>query len=599
MSKQWMTAPLVALALACGTSGGRPPAPVQGEILVKLKAGYAAPTQAPVEAAGTAACSQVAVAEEGGPLLRWPLPEGASPEEVAARAALDPAVEYAEPIQRYQSARRPNDPRYREQWALQAISAEQAWDVTTGSRNTVVAVVDSGINLAHPDLRANLWRNPGEIGNNGVDDDGNGFVDDLYGWDFVDDTADPSPKGEDSPETWHGSHVAGTIGADGDNRKGITGVAWRVQLMAVRALGPGGGRADQIATAIDYAVQNGARVINASWGGASSETIKRAIARASRAGVLFVAAAGNDGASGAGFPASLKLPNVIAVGASGPDEALADFSNHGRGVHVAAPGVSILSTTATGRYETLDGTSMAAPHVSGLAALLLSAAPKLRVRELRDLIFKGCDQPDALSGVEYGRINAARSLALLTGNAPDAGGLVASKSTIVLRARPGHIGRASSVMLRAEGGATAHWTATIDQPWLSLSAPEGDTPSRVSLKADATALSAGSYSATLDVKSDAGELKLPVDVSVGSKAKLAIELRGGTCAMVDGLMQARAGAPCGLSATGFEEGERLRWDIDGQPATGESVVAAFALGERRVTVTTDTDVATLQVAAVR
>src|SRR5207302_9023759 len=177
-------------------------------------------------------------------------------------------------------------------------------------------IVDDGVALDHPDLKANIWVNEQEIAGNGKDDDLDGYVDDVNGWDFVDDDPDPSPAASGT-ERWHGSHVSGTIGASGDNRIGVAGVSWKVSLMALRAIGPQGGRTDHLAKAIDFAVEHGARVINASWGGAgNSQVIANAIARANRKGVLFVAAAGNDSAASPSFPANLDIENVISVGAT-------------------------------------------------------------------------------------------------------------------------------------------------------------------------------------------------------------------------------------------------------------------------------------------
>ncbi len=569
------------MALSCAPRHSADPKPVTGEILVKLRRAGEPPARLPSNSKTTVIATTVRSGDEGGPLLRWPISSELDPADVAQSAAQDPAVEYAEPVYRYSSFLHPSDPKYKDQWALKTINAEQAWSVTTGSKDVVVAIVDSGIDLKHADLKANIWRNPGEVAGNGSDDDGNGYVDDVNGWDFVGDTNDPSPKGEDSPETWHGSHVAGTIGAVGNNKKGITGVAWKAQLMAVRAIGPGGGRADQLAAGIDYAVDNGARIINASWGGSSrSETIARAIARAGRSGVLFVAAAGNDSAEGAGFPANLTNRNIISVGASAPDDSLADFSNRGSGVMVAAPGVSILSTTAPGRYELLDGTSMAAPHVSGLAALLLADDSTLSVKALRDSIFNGCTRPPALVETRYGRIDAGQSLSLVKGVSVNASKLLASRNAISLRAAPGGKSRSSSLKLRGEDGSAVKWTAASDQPWLALSATEGVTPSQLTISADASAFAQGTQQAIITISDGSGATTISTALEVGEVPRLAIAATGG-CALQGTILDAKAGKPCALSVDGNEEAH-ARWDIDGQVVLGKSVLLSLVPDARTI-----------------
>src|SRR5207248_9242037 len=265
------------------------------------------------------------------------------------------------------------------------------------------------------------------IAANGRDDDGDGYVDDVNGYDFVDGRGDPSPA-RTGEERWHGTHVAGTIGAAGDNRVGISGVNWKVALMALSAIGTRGGRSDDLARAIDYAVDHGPRVVNASWGGGGqSQAIAKAVARAGERGVLFVAAAGNDGASRPSFPASLTSDNLISVGAFTPAGKLAPFSN--RGALVAAPGVGILSTTAPGQYERYDGTSMAAPHVPGVAALLWSARPEATLAQVRRAILSSAV---ALGGTKHGRVDAARAMAALLGDSGGggSGGFVLSRDSL-------------------------------------------------------------------------------------------------------------------------------------------------------------------------
>src|SRR2546426_3290946 len=357
----------LAASLACG-GGSQPALPAPDAILVQLERGAPPPAGRAGRDVGPPIVPLPSFpSDEGAPLLRVPIAPGADPAAGAAGAGGPAGVAFADPIYVYPPRRVPNDPHYGDLWGLERIGAPAAWTKTTGERGVVVAVVDDGVALDHPDLAPNLWRNPSELEGNRQDDDLDGYVNDVNGWDFVDDDNDPAPAAS-GDERWHGTHVAGTIGAAGDNRIGVTGVNWKVSLMPLRAIGRRGGRSDHLAKAIDFATEHGARVINASWGGGgTSLVIANAIARASRKGVLFVAAAGNDSAPSPSFPANLKLDNIISVGASTPDDRLAAFSD--RGAMVAAPGVGILSTTAPGRYASYDGTSMAAPHAPWTPAL--------------------------------------------------------------------------------------------------------------------------------------------------------------------------------------------------------------------------------------
>lgn len=298
---------------------------------------------------------------------RWIGPRAAAEQLVAAGAA-----RFFEPVVDYTSDFVPADPRIKDQWALADIDAPSAWPRTGSARSVTVAVVDSGIQPGHPDLEAAIWINEGEVPGNGLDDDGNGYVDDVHGWDFVDDDADPSPEGTDA-EANHGTHVAGIIGATQGNHLGISGVAPGVMVMPVRVMSGGHGSSDHVADGIDYAVRNGARVVNLSLGGAYSQLIDEALARASKAGVLVVAAAGNDGGSEASFPASSRVSGVLGVAATDSRRQLATFSNRGFGVDLSAPGVGILSTYGPRSYSAMSGTSMAAPHVAGAVALRLAS----------------------------------------------------------------------------------------------------------------------------------------------------------------------------------------------------------------------------------
>lgn len=286
----------------------------------------------------------------------------------------------------------PNDPAYvAYQWGPRMMAAAAAWDVTTGSTDAIVAVVDTGISFGHPDLRGNLWVNPKEIPNNSRDDDYNGYIDDVHGINAI------TRIGSGSDDNRHGSHVAGIIGASGDNAEGIVGVNWRVRLMAVKFLNSSGsGSTADAIKSIQYIVaakKKGHNVvaINASWGGSSfSEPLRDAIKSAAAEGILFVASAGNSARSNdttPSYPASFAVDNIISVASVDSAGALSSFSNYGKtSVHIAAPGSVIYSTLLNGTYGSLSGTSMAAPHVTGLAALACSACPKLTMAQLKATI---------------------------------------------------------------------------------------------------------------------------------------------------------------------------------------------------------------------
>ncbi len=299
----------------------------------------------------------------------------------------------------------PNDPMYGALWGMDRIGAPGAWDRRTES-GVLVAVIDTGVDYTHPDLAANMWVNPGEIPGDGLDNDLNGFVDDVHGWDFYDNDCDPMDYGG------HGTHVAGTIGAVGNNATGVVGVCWNVRIMALQFLSPGGtGHVLDAIDAIEYATLNGAEVMNNSWGGGGySRAMEEAIWMTDGFGALFVAAAGNSGNDNDEnpfYPATYEIPNVISVAATNPADYLwgqeepgqpppppPPDSNYGdETVHLAAPGTSILSTTPYSSYSTYTGTSMAAPHVSGACALVWAEHPGLSHREVKSLILRSVDLP--------------------------------------------------------------------------------------------------------------------------------------------------------------------------------------------------------------
>jgi subtilisin family serine protease len=300
-------------------------------------------------------------------------------------------------------------------WALQQLAVSTAWKLTTGSRAIIVAVVDSGVCLNHADLAPNLYHNPGEQPD-GRDDDGNGYVDDVRGWNFVDSNNDPTDT------NGHGSFVAGLIGAV-DHGLGAAGVDQEVAILPLRVLDASGqGGVGAAVEAISYAIAAGAKVINLSWGmSADSQALRDAVTAAGQAGVVVVCSAGNssqDSDATPHYPSGYRLPNVIAVAASAHDDSLAFGSNYGRlSVQVAAPGIDLFSTALDGGYATGSGTSFSAALVSGVAALILSydGYRDLPMAELRSRLLDAADAVPALSGLvaSGARVNASRALTCL------------------------------------------------------------------------------------------------------------------------------------------------------------------------------------------
>jgi subtilisin family serine protease len=344
----------------------------------------------------------------------------------------DPRVRYAEPNYIFHADAMPNDPLFSQLWGLNNtgqivsgsagtpdadIDAPEAWSVTTGSDNVTVAVIDTGIDWSHPDLSSSIWINPGEncpgCRNDGIDNDGNGYVDDWHGWDFANNDNNPTD------DNGHGTHVAGTIGAIGDNGTGVAGVNWHVRLMPLKFLGANGsGTSADAVRAVLYAADKGADVLNNSWGGDGySQALADAISVADGRGSLFVAAAGNnfsDNDANPTYPSSYELPNVVSVAATDSSDQPAWFSNRGaRSVDLSAPGVNIYSTAPGGGYQFMSGTSMAAPHVSGAAALEKAAFPGASGLGLKALLLNSVDARPALTGLTAtgGRLNVGNAVA--------------------------------------------------------------------------------------------------------------------------------------------------------------------------------------------
>ena len=362
-------------------------------------------------------------------VYKFILPEDATILSVVAEYSLNPYVEYAEPNYLYYTCNTPNDPYFDYQWALHNtgqtggtpdadIDAPEAWGIELGRSDVTIAILDSGVDYMHPDIVGNIWINDNEIPDNGNDDDDNGYIDDVCGWDFANDDNDPVD------DFGHGTHCAGIVGAVANNSIGVAGVCWKCKIMPVK-IGSFFISSNAAANGIIYAADNGANVISMSWGGAGeSQAIKDALDYAYSKGVVLIAAAGNNNIDLDNFPLSFypaEYDNVISVAATDPTDKIADFSNYGIEVDVAAPGVNILSTMPTynvtlnekglrRNYDNMSGTSMACPHVAGLAGLILSGNPNLDPLMVRTILHSSTEEIVSEKCIGFGRINAFTAL---------------------------------------------------------------------------------------------------------------------------------------------------------------------------------------------
>ncbi|MCM8530605.1 MAG: S8 family serine peptidase, partial [Lentisphaeraceae bacterium] len=344
------------------------------------------------------------------------------PDAIEAYSTIS-TLRYAEPDYIIHSSLSPNDTSYNSLWGLHNtgqtggttdadIDAPEAWAITTGSSSVVVAVIDTGVDYTHNDLAANMWINTGETAGNGLDDDGNGYIDDIYGYDFHNNDANPMD------DQYHGTHVAGTIGGVGDNSNGVTGVAWQTKLMALKFLNSSGsGYTSDAIQCVEYATDNGAHVTSNSWGGGGySQSLKDAIDDAASNEILFIAAAGNSGTnndSSPHYPSSYSSSNIIAVASTDSNDNRSSFSCYGAtSVDIGAPGSSIYSTMPGDSYGTLSGTSMATPHVSGVVALLLAEYPSESMGTIQNRILYSGDSVSSMSGITTTgrRLNAYNAL---------------------------------------------------------------------------------------------------------------------------------------------------------------------------------------------
>ena len=315
---------------------------------------------------------------------------------------------------------------------LFSIQAPKAWDLSVGNNNVVIAIIDSGVDIDHPDLKFNLWHNGGEIAGNNIDDDNNGYIDDYRGWDFITNSPDPRPKFDGDYSFLginHGTLVAGVAAAQGNNSLGIAGVAWHAKIMPLRVLsGDGTGNTLDVARAIDYARENGADIINLSFTGhGKSTTLENAIYRANQAGILVVAAAGNEVDQGVDTGKIAQYPVchdggygnnwVIGVASTDKSDRLASFSNYGKCIDIIAPGTGIYSTLYKDKNNIQfhrqyggywSGTSVSAPQVAGVAALVKSLKPKLTLSEIKDLILNNTDNIDSKNMIYRGKIGRGK-----------------------------------------------------------------------------------------------------------------------------------------------------------------------------------------------
>lgn len=434
---------------------------VPGEIIVKFKANgeKSFSKSSMTKTFGIKVARQIKQSFDSLSVLKFDESNKASMDLILKELRSNPSVEYAEPNYIYNvdpirsgasfkkldaspfvdmTRAAPTDPRFKDLWGLRNtgsnepkgtagvegadVNALNAWELTTGSKTVKIAVIDTGVDYNHADLKENTWVNSVELnGKAGVDDDGNGYIDDIHGYDFANDDADPMDG------HGHGTHCSGTIGALHNNSVGVAGVMSDVTIVPVKFLGDdGSGTLEGAIRAIDYATSLNVDLMSNSWGGGGySQALFDAIKRASDKGIIFTAAAGNASSnndSTPSYPASYQIPNVVSVAALTAQNGLAYFSCYGRNsVHIAAPGHNVLSTVTGNAYEVMSGTSMATPHVSGVLGLLLSKEGRMSHETMKDRLMMSSVPVAALRGktVTAGRIDAYN---LLTDTRPERSG---------------------------------------------------------------------------------------------------------------------------------------------------------------------------------
>ncbi|RYG67650.1 hypothetical protein EON80_13175, partial [bacterium] len=426
-----------------------------GEILIRVKSDST--TKVRRFALSTGASTARTYGSTGWQRIK--LPANVSVDTAIARFKKQSGVIAAEPNYKLRTLKAPNDPEYKDLFNLERIGASSAWNVTTGSSEVVVAVLDTGVKYDHPDLAANMWKNPSEVANNGKDDDGNGIVDDVYGYDAY--NIDGNPMDDNG----HGTHCAGVIGAVGNNKVGIAGINWKVKIMALKMFGADGSTFSS--EAIDcylYAIAQKKRgvklgVISNSWGGlGKAESIRSVMQLAADNGIISICAAGNESTNNDlkyNHPSNDDVTGLVAVGATNNDDVPAGFSNYGKKtVDLFAPGVNVYSTwIGKGRaaYNLESGTSMATPHVAGAAALLLSQAPSLTPAALKARLLEAVDVLPQLKNlsVTSGRLSLAKLLST---------GIYSVRGTVVDSAKK----PLSGVKIYLNGSTTVAATSAVD-----------------------------------------------------------------------------------------------------------------------------------------
>jgi|WetSurMetagenome_2_1015567.scaffolds.fasta_scaffold00331_28 subtilisin family serine protease len=407
--------------------------------------GVSAKSAAPVEKAKVADKILVKYKNSAEPVA-IKIPDGIDQADFLAQYQKKSNVEYAEPDYVYHASVIPSDQDYNKQWYLERIRAPLAWDKIRETPNVVIAVIDSGVQVRHPDIYPNIWQNEKEIPDNGIDDDSNGFIDDYNGWDFVNNVPDPSPKFEDGfteAGIMHGTIVAGIIGGVGNNGSGITGITWKTKIMPLKVLDDAGeGRTSDVVRAIDYAINNKVDIINFSFVGLDySRGLYEAIARAHQAGIIMVAAAGNEQSQGEGYnldetpmyPACDDGEDNMVIGVAATDavDQKLPFSSYGsRCVDIAAPGTGFFSTVVFAPTQSIgnnyfdqyfggywSGTSMATPVVTGVLALVEGVNPAAKVKDVQDTVLASADDisklnPDFVGKIGSGRVNAFNAVVL-------------------------------------------------------------------------------------------------------------------------------------------------------------------------------------------
>ena len=439
-----------------------------------------------------------------GKLARLALRKGANVEEAIKVISRHPAVKYAEPNYIIKAIGTPDDPSFASLWGMHNtgqnggtvgadIDAIKAWEITTGSADVVIGVIDTGVDYNHPDLQANMWVNTGEIPGNGIDDDGNGVIDDIHGYSAVNNNGNPMDA------NGHGTHVSGTIGAKGNNSVGVVGVNWDVKIAACQFLNASGSGSTAGAIAcIDYftnlKVNHGVdiKATNNSWGGGGySQALKDSIDEGGEAGILFVAAAGNDAVNNdtsPHYPSSYDSATLMSIASTDRNDRMSSFSQWGlTSVDMGAPGSAILSTVPGG-YDTYSGTSMATPHVAGAAALVWSINPDLSPVEMKELLMAAGDSNAALTGktVAGTRLNVANAL-------DQANPAPSYKFTVSPASQPIEAGGAASYNFSV--GSVAGWDGSV-----ALSVAVSPALEGVSLSAS-TVAAGGAF--TLDVATTA------------------------------------------------------------------------------------------------